>query len=81
MQLTCYGYADQWQTLDNQPVLAADKDLVNYQWDDNLHEWWVNRSDGLEQGYGSSLFLTAVIVVLYHHPYTQEKPKGVKNHV
>jgi len=49
--LTRYGYADQWQTLDNPPVLAADKDLINYQWDDNLHEWWVNRPEGLEQGF------------------------------
>jgi hypothetical protein len=49
--LTRYGYADQWQILDNPPTLAADKELINYQWDDNLHEWWVNRPEGLEQGF------------------------------
>jgi hypothetical protein len=53
LQLTGYGYeADRSENLAGLvPTLAADGQTLTYRWDDNLSEWWVNRANGLEQGF------------------------------
>ena len=51
LSLTKYGYAGAMNTINTQPLLHANKEMLTYEWDANLREWWINDPDGLEQGF------------------------------
>ena len=51
LTLTGYGYEHNLLDIQEMISLTADKETLVYQWDNNLTEWWVNSSAGLEQGF------------------------------
>ncbi|MFZ6027424.1 MAG: choice-of-anchor D domain-containing protein, partial [Chloroflexota bacterium] len=50
LSLVAYGYRHALQAV-GQPQLSAQDNRLIYAWDRNLSEWWLNTSDGLEQGF------------------------------
>ncbi len=50
LRLAAYGYNDP-QTLTRPVLVSAGGPQVRYVWGQALTEWWVNRPDGLEQGF------------------------------
>ena len=50
LRLTAIGYSAP-QALTHPTHLSASGPEVHYTWSDELTEWWVNRPDGLEQGF------------------------------
>jgi hypothetical protein len=50
LRLRSYGYEGNMTEM--HPVIpAAEKNRVEYAWDGNLSEWWINDVQGLEQGF------------------------------
>ena len=51
LDLMNYGYVGAMLPVDTKPALHVDKEVLTYQWDSNLSEWWINTPIGLEQGF------------------------------
>lgn len=51
LELSGYGFSDHENIVGHKPRVTADGDRVEYHWDDDLVEWYLNESRGIEHGY------------------------------
>ena len=53
LSLRAYGYEANrdFRSLEDFGSLSVDQNAITYQWDQNISEWWINDSAGLEQGF------------------------------
>ncbi len=51
LQLQSYGFVGALRTFDHAPECKAQGGEVTYAWNENLSEWYINDSRGLEHGY------------------------------
>jgi hypothetical protein len=51
LQVESYGFAEHAQSVCEPTSVAAQGQRIAYDWDDNLLEWWINDTRGLEHGY------------------------------
>lgn len=49
LQLHAVGYGEAMQAVGANPALSAEGNIVRYQWQPGLREWWVNSEQGVEQ--------------------------------
>ena len=51
LSLRAYGYAKNLTGVQSSSDLDVDENIITYIWDENISEWWINDSVGLEQGF------------------------------
>lgn len=51
LELQSYGFEGEEQRVSDFACASAEQGRVQYQWDDNLTEWYINDSRGLEHGF------------------------------
>jgi uncharacterized repeat protein (TIGR01451 family) len=51
LQLKSYGFRGAERDVAKHAQVSTDVERISYRWTDGLEEWFVNRADGLEQGF------------------------------